>query len=70
MDAEGKRGRAVDFLLGGLVGASAAVATARRARRLRRRREERLERPAGLAAFEGAPCFEELLENQSPEHER
>jgi hypothetical protein len=21
-----------------------------------------LERPAGLAAFEGAPCFEELLE--------
>ena len=31
---------------------------------LRRLREERLERPAGLAAFEGAPCFEELLEQQ------
>jgi hypothetical protein len=70
MDPEKRRGRAVDFLLGGLVGASAAVATARRGRRLRRQREERLERPAGLAAFEGAPCFEELLENQSAEPER
>ncbi len=65
MEAERKRGRAVDFLLGGIVGASAAVATARRGRRLRRLREERLERPAGLGAFEGAPCFEELLEQQS-----
>lgn len=70
MAEEKRRGRAVDFLIGGVVGASAAVATARRARRLRRRREERLERPAGLAAFEGAPCFEELLENQSAELER
>jgi len=65
MDAERKRGRALDFLLGGLVGASAAVATARRRRRLRRLRDGRLERPAGLSAFEGAPCFEELLEQQS-----
>jgi hypothetical protein len=24
-----------------------------------------LERPAGLAAFEGAPCFEELLEDHA-----
>jgi hypothetical protein len=55
----------LDFLLGGLVGASAAVATARRRRRIRRRREERLERPAGLGAFESAPCFEELLEQQT-----
>jgi hypothetical protein len=61
---EGERGRlrARDFLLGGLVGASAAVAAARRRRMVRRRREQRLEQPAGLAAFEGAPCFEELLE--------
>ncbi|HZS30725.1 MAG TPA: hypothetical protein VFA37_05665 [Gaiellaceae bacterium] len=65
MDAEQKRGRALDFLIGGVVGASAAVATARRARRLRRQREQRLERPAGLAAFEGAPCFEELLEQST-----
>lgn len=65
MDGDRKGGRALDFLLGGVVGASAAVATARRRRRIRRRREERLERPAGLGAFEGAPCFEELLDQQS-----
>lgn len=65
METDRKGGRALDFLLGGVVGASAAVATARRRRRLRRLREERLERPAGLSAFEGAPCFEELLEQQS-----
>jgi hypothetical protein len=65
METDRKGGRALDFILGGLVGASAAVATARRRRRLRRLREERLERPAGLAAFEGAPCFEELLEHRS-----
>jgi hypothetical protein len=64
MDAERRGGRARDFLLGGLVGASAAVAAARRRRMLRRRREQRVERPAGLAAFEGAPCFEELLEEE------
>jgi hypothetical protein len=65
METDRKGGRALDFLLGGLVGASAAVATARRRRQLRRLREERLERPAGLRAFEGAPCFEELLERES-----
>ena len=65
MEADRKGGRALDFFLGGLVGASAAVATARRRRRLRRLREERLERPAGLGAFESAPCFEELLEQQA-----
>ncbi len=65
MDGERRRGRARDFLLGGLVGASAAVATARRRRKVRRRRDQRLEQPAGLAAFEGAPCFEELLEQRA-----
>ncbi len=67
MEAKGRRGRARDFLLGGLVGASAAVATARRRRRISRLRREQLERPAGLAAFEGAPCFEELLEQPPAE---
>jgi hypothetical protein len=67
MDTEQRRGRARDFLLGGLVGASAAIAAARRRRSLRRARDERLERPAGLAAFEGAPCFEELLEQREAE---
>ncbi|HET7566959.1 MAG TPA: hypothetical protein VFJ91_03145 [Gaiellaceae bacterium] len=61
MQPDDRRGRARSFLLGGLVGASAAVATARRRRALLRRREQRLETPAGLAAFEGAPCFEEAL---------
>jgi hypothetical protein len=70
MDGDGRRGRARDFLLGGLVGASAAVAAARRRRMVRRRRDERFERPAGLAAFEGAPCFEELLEELAAEPER
>jgi hypothetical protein len=70
MDADRKGARALDFLLGGVVGASAAVATARRRRRLRRLRDERLERPTGLAAFEGAPCFEELFEEQSVGNDR
>ena len=62
MDGARRPGRARDFLIGGLVGASAAIATARRQRTLRKRREQRLRQPAGLAAFEGAPCFEELVE--------
>jgi hypothetical protein len=70
MDAERRRGRARDFLLGSLIGASAAVATARRRRRVRRRRGQRLEQPAGLAAFEGAPCFEELLEEHAAQSGR
>jgi hypothetical protein len=43
------------FALGGLVGAAGAVATLRRLRRVSREN-----RAAGLAAFEGAPCFVEL----------
>lgn len=70
MQGEDVRARARDFLLGGVLGASAAVATVRRRRLVRRRREQRLEQPAGLAAFEGAPCFEELLEERAAELER
>jgi hypothetical protein len=54
-----RRSRTRSFVLGGLVGASAALAAGRR----RRRRAER-QRPAGLAAFEGAPCFRETLERK------
>jgi hypothetical protein len=61
MDGQGRSGRVRSFLLGGLVGASAAVATARRRRALARRRRARRETPAGLAAFEGAPCYQELV---------
>jgi hypothetical protein len=51
------------FVLGGLVGASAAVAALDRRRRVQRRRG----RPRGLAAFESAPCYLELLERERDE---
>jgi hypothetical protein len=60
MDGEERRRSVRSFLLGGLVGASAAVATIDRRRRLQRRRG----RPRGLAAFESAPCYLELLEQE------
>jgi hypothetical protein len=63
VEGDDRRGRARSFLLGGLLGASAAVATARRRRDVTRRRAERLEAPAGLAAFESAPCFRELADD-------
>ena len=52
------RGRLRSFLIGGLVGVSAGVAAARRKRPPKRRT------PAGLAAFEAAPCYEETLERE------
>jgi hypothetical protein len=60
MDGERKRGSIRSFLLGGLVGASAVAATLDRRRRVQRRRG----RPRGLAAFESAPCYLELLEEE------
>jgi hypothetical protein len=59
-----KRGRLRTFLLGGLVGASAAAAALDRRRRAQRRRG----RPRGLAAFESAPCYLELLERENREN--
>jgi hypothetical protein len=67
MDGESKRGRASSFLIGGVVGASAAIATARRRRDVARRRRDRRLHPAGLAAFEEAPCFLEILEEHDPD---
>jgi hypothetical protein len=60
-----RRGGVRTFLLGGLVGASAAVAALDRRRRVQRRRG----RPRGLAAFESAPCYLELLERERDEVE-
>jgi hypothetical protein len=60
MDGEQRRSRVRSFLLGGLVGASAAFAAARSARQWGRPRPAQ----AGLQAFEGAPCFEEALERE------
>jgi hypothetical protein len=64
MDGQDKRARVRSFVLGGLVGASAALATARRRRDVAKRRRERRLHPAGLAAFESAPCFQELLDEE------
>jgi hypothetical protein len=58
-----RRGRFRSFVIGGLLGASAALATARRPRRPRRPTRRR-ETPAGLAAFESAPCYREVLERK------
>ena len=58
MDEERRRDRLRSFLIGGVVGASAALAAARRRRAAPRRT------PAGLAAFEDAPCYEETLERE------
>ena len=63
MDDGERRGGLRTFLLGGLVGASAAIAAVDRRRRAQRRRA----RPRGLAAFESAPCYLELLERERDE---
>jgi hypothetical protein len=60
MDGEQRRGDFRTFVLGSLVGASAALAANARRRRIQRRRG----RPRGLAAFESAPCYLELLDQE------
>ena len=62
MDGEYKRGeRLRSFLIGGALGASAALAAARRHRPRRTPRQS----PAGLAAFEDAPCYTETLKKEA-----
>ncbi|MGI8973345.1 MAG: hypothetical protein ACR2HI_04115 [Gaiella sp.] len=58
-EREPRRRTARSFVLGGLVGASAVVAGLRRSRRRRRRQTQ-----SGLAAFEGAPCYREVVERR------
>ena len=66
MDGDSRDGQRLrSFLYGAVVGASAAVAAARR-----RRGRPLRETPAGLAAFEGAPCFRETLEREAAQEER
>jgi len=63
MDGESrtrKRDRMRSFVIGGIVGAGAAVAAGRRLRPRPRHRQT----PAGLAAFEGAPCYRELVDRE------
>ena len=63
---ESERGRRLrSFLIGGLVGSLAGVAAAGRMRV--KPRPRRRPTPAGLAAFEQAPCYQELVERESRE---
>jgi hypothetical protein len=66
MDGEQRRGRLSSFVVGGLVGASAALAAARRKRR---RGQVARRTPQGLEAFEGAPCYREVVERELEELE-
>jgi hypothetical protein len=59
MDERDGRGRLRTFLLGGLVGASAVIAAARRRQQAPAPRTVR-----GLDAFEDAPCYRELAEEE------
>ena len=61
MDGEGRTRRLRSFVLGGVVGASAALAAKRR------RRPRQRTTPAGLAAFEDAPCYRELVARERAE---
>ena len=60
MDGEERRSRFRSFLLGGVLGASAAIATGRRLSPRGKRRQT----PRGLAAFEEAPCYREVVERE------
>jgi hypothetical protein len=66
MNGEKRHERVRTFLLGGLLGASAAIAAVDRRRRVQRRRG----RPRGLAAFESAPCYRELLDQEQEDTAR
>jgi hypothetical protein len=66
MDEDRGFRRLPSFVLGGMLGAAAVIATARRRRRIAARRQ----RPAGLAAFEEAPCYRELAEREMPSSSR
>jgi hypothetical protein len=63
MDGADRRGeRFRSLLVGGVIGASAVIATARRRRR---RARKAAPHAAGLAAFEDAPCYQETLEREA-----
>jgi len=66
---ESERGRRLrSFLLGGLVGSLAGLAAAGRMRV--RSRPVKRTTPVGLAAFEQAPCYRELVEEETRTLER
>lgn len=66
---QSERGRRLrSFLIGGLVGSLAGVAAAGRMRV--NPRPGRRPSPAGLAAFEQAPCYQELVDKEARATER
>jgi len=62
VDDESRRSRTRSFLVGAAVGASAAIAAARRLRP--QPKDRRRNTSSGLAAFEEAPCYRELVERE------
>ena len=65
-DVESERAKRIrTFLIGGIVGSAAGLAAAGRMRVPRR--PEKRQTPAGLAAFEEAPCYAETLEREARE---
>jgi hypothetical protein len=66
---DNERGRRLrSFLIGGLLGSVAGVAAAGRVRV--RARPAKRTTLAGLAAFEQAPCYQELVEREAAAEER
>jgi len=57
-----RRRRLRSFALGGVIGAAGTIATVRRLRHPSRRPRDA---QAGLAAFEDAPCFLEVIEREA-----
>jgi hypothetical protein len=68
-DVDTERGRRFrSFLIGGLLGSAAGLAAAGRMRMKPRPRKRHT--PVGLAAFEEAPCYEEVVEREARAEER
>lgn len=66
---ESERGKRIrSFVIGGLVGSAAGLVAAGRMRVPRR--PAKRETQAGLAAFEQAPCYAELIEREAREESR
>jgi hypothetical protein len=59
MDDDARRSRLRDLLIGGVLGAFAALAA------VRRRRPPEPTITTGLAAFEEAPCYREAVERDA-----
>ena len=62
MDERSRRSRLRTFALGSVVGAAGAIAAVRR---LRHPAGQPRAASAGLAAFDDAPCFLELIEREA-----